>query len=495
MRKALSSFHLLGPFVALAVIIGIPFLFWFREQSPVASSKLTYWLISIIALAAFILIVGHAISSKDDTSAKGRWLAALIDERNKMSLSRLQLFIWTVIVLSGYFTAALWNLFVTEKSDPLAVGLPPELWWLLGITTTSFVASPLILNTKTDEEPSKEVVKSVALQKGVFRADVPREGVVDKNESPDEAGLLDMFTGDEVGNRRALDMGKVQMFFFTILVVLAYGMSLGGLFVTTTGQIDEFPTLSESILVLLGISHAGYLAYKGVSHTETVTPEESEAARLRGAQPRHTAVEVPNLAGMTRDDAEDEFGDDFDILVVNQVRADQPVGTILKQEPKGEEVEEKGAQILVTVVGTQITDVPSVVGESLEAATRTLEDAGFEVQVEEKEIGGDRKGSVIEQNPGPGVTEGAVSVVAIMVGIEPLVKVPGLEGKDHDKVAEILENTELEVEYHEDYSDKPEGTITNQAPKADSKVQRGSRVDIWVSTGPEQVPDAPQEGS
>src|SRR5215211_2688717 len=201
MDKALRWLHWLGPFVALAVIIGIPFLFWFRDPDPVASSKLTYWLISIIALTTFILIVGHAISEKDSTSKKGRWLAALIDERNKMSLSRLQLFIWTVIVISGYFTAAQWNLFVTEKSDPLAVGLPQELWWLLGITTTSFVASPLILNTKTDQEPKPEIVESVARQRGVFRNEVPREGAVDKNESPDDASLLNMFTGDEVGNR------------------------------------------------------------------------------------------------------------------------------------------------------------------------------------------------------------------------------------------------------------------------------------------------------
>src|SRR5688572_27472290 len=111
MRNWWWWFHRVGPLVALAVIIGSPFVFWSGAQ-PAPGTKLAYWLIAICALIAFVLIVGHAIS--------GLFFAALIDERNKMSLSRLQVFIWTVIVLSGYFTAALWNLLATNVSDPLA---------------------------------------------------------------------------------------------------------------------------------------------------------------------------------------------------------------------------------------------------------------------------------------------------------------------------------------------------------------------------------------
>jgi len=308
--------------------------------------------------------------------------------------------------------------------------------------------------------------------------------------------LLNMFTGDEVGNRRALDMGKVQMFFFTILVVLAYGMSLGGLFLTTTGQIDAFPTLSESILVLLAISHAGYLAYKGVSHTETITPEESEDARIRGGQPRPTAVMVPNLVGITRDDAEGEVGDDLDVVVVSQVKAEQPVGTILSQEPKGGKSAEKGSEIWVNVVGTQVTDVPRVLGESEESAVKALEDAGFVSEVTTKKSRADRKGLIIEQNPGPGLTEGVVLEVAITVGTGPLVKVPDLRDKKWNDAAAILEEAELDLHvYQEVYNDLPEGTIIDQDPEADSKVQRFSRVGVRVSMGPEQVPTDPEERS
>lgn len=73
------------------------------------------------------------------------------------------------------------------------------------------------------------------------------------------------------------------MFFFTIDIVLAYGTVLGELFLTTTGAIGAFPSLGENVLVLLGISHAGYLGYKGVSHS----------APAAGPQ-------VPNVVGMDR---------------------------------------------------------------------------------------------------------------------------------------------------------------------------------------------------
>jgi energy-coupling factor transporter transmembrane protein EcfT len=240
-----------GPIIALIIIIVVPFIFWSGGAYRAPSSKLIYWIIAMVSLVAFILIVGYAL--------RGVFFAALIDERNKMSLSRMQLFLWTVIIISGYFTAVMWNLLMTDKADPLAVQLPQELWWLLGISTTSFVGTPLIQSTKTNQQPQTPAMQAIA----------NRSGVLGNNAQPQDARFANLFQGDEVGNENTLDMGKVQMFFFTIIIVVAYVMILGGLLLTTTGPVEEFPALSESILVLLGISHAGYLVYKAAPHTPT----------------------------------------------------------------------------------------------------------------------------------------------------------------------------------------------------------------------------------
>jgi hypothetical protein len=81
-------------------------------------SKLWAWLVALSLLVAFSAIAGQGIT--------GRWSGLLIDERNMMSLSRLQMFLWTVLVLSGLMTVAISNV-ATNQTDPLAIALPQEL--------------------------------------------------------------------------------------------------------------------------------------------------------------------------------------------------------------------------------------------------------------------------------------------------------------------------------------------------------------------------------
>jgi hypothetical protein len=60
----------------------------------------------------------------------GLWRGALINERNRMSLSRIQVFVRTVLVLSGFLIAASVDLRAGEP-DPLGIDVPSELWLLM----------------------------------------------------------------------------------------------------------------------------------------------------------------------------------------------------------------------------------------------------------------------------------------------------------------------------------------------------------------------------
>jgi hypothetical protein len=97
------------------------------------------WVGSMALLAAFEAIAGQGVT--------GDWRGALIDERNMMSLSRLQMALWTIIILSAFLTAAMLNM-RKGQVDPLAIALPAGIWILLGISATSLIGSPLILSTK-----------------------------------------------------------------------------------------------------------------------------------------------------------------------------------------------------------------------------------------------------------------------------------------------------------------------------------------------------------
>src|SRR3712207_4527443 len=149
-------------------------------------------------------------------------------------------------------------------------------------------------------------------------------------------------------------------------------------------------------------------------------------------------IKVPNLVGMQLDEARDEVGKDFDISVEDEVQNEKPAGTILSQNPEGGKAE-KGSKIKVTVVGTQVANVPGTVGKGREEAVATLEDAGFEVRVEEAESSFEKRGLVTEQDPGGGTTEEVGSEVKITVGTGPsTVEVPDLTGNSPDQAAAIL---------------------------------------------------------
>ncbi len=201
----------------------------------------------------------------------GLWRGLLVDERNKVSLSRLQMTLWTVVILSGFLTAALSNL-AAGQTSPLSIAIPHELWLLMGISTTSLVGSPLIKSTKITKKPNEaEKTSTLTLmsQEGLDTSIVATKGLIVVNTTLEAARWSDLFKGEESGNAAQLDLSKVQMFFFTLILVLAYAVALGNAFSGNVAKIDGLPALAPGMVTLLGISHAGYLVHKGIPHSET----------------------------------------------------------------------------------------------------------------------------------------------------------------------------------------------------------------------------------
>lgn len=224
------------------------------------------WLLVAIGLSVFLAILGWRIT--------GRVLGVFINERNLMSLSRFQLGIWTVIILSGFFIIAISRI-KSGSDDPLAIGIDWHLWALMGISTASLVGSPLILNSKKDKTPDDKVMDKTAANLQESKADIEknREGLLYKNEDIQCASFADMFQGDEVQNTGHLDLAKVQMFLFTLIAAVAYSVTLWNTLDAAQGApggLEAMPGLSEGLIALLGISHTGFLASKGVEHTKTV---------------------------------------------------------------------------------------------------------------------------------------------------------------------------------------------------------------------------------
>ncbi|MFL5112354.1 MAG: hypothetical protein ACJ8C3_25615 [Microvirga sp.] len=95
------------------------------------------WLVTLVLFAALLAAAGFLIKKRVD--------GIFIDERNRISLSRVQLVLWTLLLVGALFTAALSN-FSIGWPTPLQITVPPSVWALLGIGSFSFVAALAILN-------------------------------------------------------------------------------------------------------------------------------------------------------------------------------------------------------------------------------------------------------------------------------------------------------------------------------------------------------------
>jgi hypothetical protein len=204
---------------------------------------------TLALLTALAAVIGLGVT--------GLWLGVLIDEDNRISLSRFQLVLWTILLVGGLAMAVFGNLFrgfalpspmpplpgnwpECSLTDPLHIYIAPNVWALMGITITTAVGGAL-LNQSNRSLQRKRL----------------------SNDAPDKASWADLFVFVD-GSARRVDMTRVQKFYFTVIVVVAYGTLLRNMF---AGQsfVCRFPDLSPGMLVLLGISGAGYLAGKTIA--------------------------------------------------------------------------------------------------------------------------------------------------------------------------------------------------------------------------------------
>lgn len=231
------------------VLVVAPVALWLFARY--ASPSLA-WLIALLLLVVTIGLIGWAI--------KGVGRGIFVDERNKVSLSRFQTVLWTVVVLSGFLVMVGQNV-RKGTADPALITFPSELLWLIGISATSLVGSPLIRTIQEAKHPDPTDVPPTIVE-------LDRIGVIGVNTHPAISSWADMFMGEEITNGAYVDLGKVQMFFFTLIAVGVYAMLLGKA-IAAGAPFNEFPDLTEGLVGLLAISHASYLANKAVTRTPT----------------------------------------------------------------------------------------------------------------------------------------------------------------------------------------------------------------------------------
>ena len=225
--------------------------------------------------------------------------------------------------------------------------------------------------------------------------------------------------------------------------------------------------------------------------------QESDAAQEETEQ-----VEMIRVVGMNVDDAKRallELGLTPEIQY--EVNTSYPEGTVLRASVQDGLMVDKNTVVVMTVAqGEDGVTVPTVTGKSREEATSILEKEGFVVSVTESYDASVQDGYVISQSPEADTTapQGSSVTIRVSQGAEDnKVRVPNVIGlTEEDATINLVENGlsvgTVTATANEDASlvDK----VCYQSYSVGSYVDKGTAVDLRISTGPEDVTYRYNEG-
>jgi serine/threonine-protein kinase len=147
------------------------------------------------------------------------------------------------------------------------------------------------------------------------------------------------------------------------------------------------------------------------------TVDEGTRVTLRVSKGVET-VAVPDVLQQSEESARAELaGAGFQVEVVEAPSADTEAGLVFAQNPGPDTEAPRGSTVRITIsTGPEQVTVPDVLGDEEDAARQVLEDAGFEVRVEEEPTGDQaQNGRVVDQDPDGGSEADPGSRVTILV--------------------------------------------------------------------------------
>jgi eukaryotic-like serine/threonine-protein kinase len=209
--------------------------------------------------------------------------------------------------------------------------------------------------------------------------------------------------------------------------------------------------------------------------------------QLEAAEP----VGVPNVVGIERDLAVQRIEEvELEAAVEEQASIEVEQGLVIEQRPPAGSRIAKGDTVTIVVsTGPNEVEVPALAGKTYGEAVDILEELGLEparVDVFSQRA----PGVVVSLDPKAGtiVDEGSRVTVRVSKGAQ-LVAVPDVLQQNEDSARSELEAAGFQVQVVQaPSSDTPEGLVSAQSPDPGVEADRGSTVQITISTGPEEVP-------
>ncbi|QAA33259.1 Stk1 family PASTA domain-containing Ser/Thr kinase [Clostridium manihotivorum] len=213
------------------------------------------------------------------------------------------------------------------------------------------------------------------------------------------------------------------------------------------------------------------------------------------AKPAVTQVDVPQVVGMTKDDAKKAIENSGLVYVEDgQQNSDKPEGTVIQTTPAfGEKANKDDKVKVVLSAGPATIKVPDLTSKpmSLDEAKKAIVGAGFSVgNISQDNSNTIEKGKVISQTPSANSDAKKDSSIDIVVSIGvKLTKVPDLVSTGSMKVDDakvLIEAKNLKMEAVEQSTDNydlknKDGFIVAQSIAKDSDVPEGTTIKVYYS--------------
>lgn len=165
----------------------------------------------------------------------------------RASFSKFQFLLWTVVILVGIVTIWVARMIATGDLVSPVDEIPENLLALLGLSTATSLGA--------------KGVTTLYAKQGLIKKESK-----DSNASNDRTPPPPELLADDDG---VPELAKIQMFLFTLLAMIFFLIAVGQAINQSDQAAIVLPDVDQALLVLMGVSSAGYIGKKFVTRDGT----------------------------------------------------------------------------------------------------------------------------------------------------------------------------------------------------------------------------------
>ena len=208
--------------------------------------------------------------------------------------------------------------------------------------------------------------------------------------------------------------------------------------------------------------------------------------RVISAPPPQALVSVPDLSGMTQEEATAKLRDSrLTLGTINPTESsDADKDKVVNQRPSSQtQVAQDSPVNLEIGKGVSLVSVPNVVSYTPDAAKKALNDANLQYQEVPQSSSDADKGKALAQDPAAQaqVVPGSTVKVTIGTGLQTVQVPDGIVGQSLDQATAALGAAKLQVVSQEADGTEPANQVTGMDPAPGTRVQEGTPITLTVS--------------